>query len=208
MAEKTLAGFMEELSSSNPTPGGGSVSALAGVSGASLLEMVCNLTIGKEKYKEFEADLIKTREEIQSLKTRLFSLIEEDAKSFDGVMAAFKMPKGTDEEKKARSEAIQNATKEATKIPLETAKNCLRILELCMESVEKVNPNAISDLGVSTLMSHSGLEGASLNVLINTPSIKDQAFKEDSEKTLNEVRTKGRDLRDQLVPKVEKLIQG
>jgi formiminotetrahydrofolate cyclodeaminase len=208
MAEKTLTGFMEELSSSSPTPGGGSVSALAGVLGASLLEMVCNLTIGKEKYKEYEADLMKTREEIQSLKTKLFSLIEEDAKAFDGVMAGFKMPKGTDEEKKARSAAIQNATKEATRIPLETAKSCLRLLELCKDSVRMVNPNAISDLGVCTLMSHSGLEGASLNVLINTPSIKDQSFKEDSEKTLKELRVKGEELKSQLMPEVEKLTQG
>ncbi len=208
MAEKTLTGFMEELSSSSPTPGGGSVSALAGVLGASLMEMVCNLTIGKEKFKEHEADLVKTREEVQTLKKRLFSLIEEDAKAFDGVMAGFKMPKGTDEEKKARSETIQSATKEATRVPLETAKNCLRILELCKVSVGKVNPNAISDLGVSTLMSHSGLEGASLNVLINTPSIKDQSFKEESERTLKELRAKAEELRSQLMPEVERIIRG
>lgn len=208
MTEKTLTGFIDELSSSSPTPGGGSVSALAGALGASLLDMVCNLTIGKEKFKEHEADLVKTRDEVRSLKSKLFSLIAEDAKAFDGVMAAFKMPKGTDEEKKTRSEAIQNATKEATRVPLETASSCLRILELCKESVQKVNPNAISDVGVSSLMSHSGLEGASLNVLINIPAIKDQSFRGDSEKTLKELREKGEEWKDHLMQEIERIIKG
>ncbi len=208
MAEKTMEGFINELSSGSPTPGGGSASALAGALGASLLEMVCTLTIGKEKFKEYEAELIKTRDEVRELKSGLFLLIEKDAKAFDGIMDAFKLPKGTEEEKKKRSEEIQKVSKEATNVPLETASGCLRVMELCQNSVQKVNPNAISDIGVSTLMSYSGLEGASLNVLINIPSIKDQSFREDSEKKLKVLREKGGKLKDLLMQQIEQIIKG
>ncbi len=205
--EKTLKGFLDELASSSPTPGGGSVSALAGSIGASLLEMVCSLTIGKEKFKQFEGEVTAVKTEAGALKMKLYDLIEKDTKAFDMVMESFRLPKGTDEEKQKRSEAIQQATREATNVPLATAQGCLEILRKIASIVEKVNPNAISDIGVATLCAHSGSEGAALNVYINIPSIKDQSFKEDAEKRIEEIRKESRALRETIVEQVEKMVR-
>ena len=206
MDEKTLKGFLDELASLSPTPGGGSVSALAGSIGASLLEMVCALTIGKEKFKQYDAELSGVKAEAAEMKSVLFALIEKDARAFDMVMESFRMPKSTDDEKMSRSEAIQKATCEATKVPLETAWRCLDILKKISSVVEKVNPNAVSDIGVGALLAQSGMEGAALNVFINLPSIKDQAFREDSEKTIHAIRNEGRALKESVLKKVEEMI--
>ncbi|MEW5805867.1 MAG: cyclodeaminase/cyclohydrolase family protein [Acidobacteriota bacterium] len=208
MTEKTLKGFLEELSSSNPTPGGGSISALAGAIGASLLEMVCGLTIGKEKFKKYEEELIGVRGKAAELKIECFSLIEKDAEAFNNVMASYRMPKGTDAEKKARSEAIERATCEATRVPLETARLCLEVLKHISSSIAKVNPNAISDIGVGALLAQSGIEGAALNVIINVPSIQDQLFREESEKKIMAVRNKGKALKEDILNQVEEMIKG
>ncbi len=205
--EKTLKGFLDELASSSPTPGGGSVSALNGSIGASLLEMVCSLTIGKEKFKQYEGEVAAAKAEAEALKTKLYDLIEKDARAFDIVMESFKMPKDTDEEKQRRSVAIQQATREATNVPLETAQGCLEILRKIASIVEKVNPNAISDIGVAALCAHSGSEGAALNVYINIPSIKDQSFKENSEKKIEAIRQESKTLREAILEKVEKMVR-
>lgn len=208
MAEQTLSGFLDELSSSSPAPGGGSVSALAGAIGASLLEMVCGLTIGKEKFKEHEEELIGIKSKAEELKEHCFALIEKDAGAFNKLMESYRMPKATDEEKAKRSEAIAKANLEATEVPLETAQRCLEVLRHIFSVVAKVNPNAISDIGVGSLLAQSGIEGAALNVMINLPSIKDQAFKEESEKKIEEIKGEGRKLREEIMKKVEKIIKG
>ncbi|PKK86103.1 MAG: methenyltetrahydrofolate cyclohydrolase [Thermoplasmata archaeon HGW-Thermoplasmata-1] len=172
----TLKRFLDETASSNPAPGGGSVAALAGALGTSLSEMVANLTIGKEKYAGVEKEMAMATESCKELRGKLLHLVDEDTKAFNGVMAAFKMAKETDDEKKARSAAIQKGYKEAALVPLETARTCGKVLHLAKMMAEKGNSNSITDAGVAALMARGGLRGAAMNVSVNLGSIKDEGF--------------------------------
>jgi len=176
LMDLTVKGFIEELGSNSPAPGGGSVSALAGSMGAALASMVASLTVGKESFKENEEKMREVAQKGVELKERLGILVDEDTNAFNHVMAAFQMPKGTDEEKAARSRAIQEATKQAALLPLEVARHCLAVMELSRVAVTCGNPNALSDAGVSGLMAYAGLQGAIYNVEINLGGIKDQEF--------------------------------
>jgi len=176
--EQKLSQFMEVLSSNAPTPGGGSASALSGAIGAALVAMVANLTLGKKKYEDVTPDMERVLESAVSLRREMEDLIEEDARSFDAVMTGFKMPKDTEEEKKLRRERIEEATKVATRVPLEVMRKCLAGLELCAEVAEKGNKNSISDAGVAALQFEAGAKGAMLNVLINLPGIGDEEFRD------------------------------
>ena len=176
LIEMKLKDFIEELSSDSPAPGGGSVAALAGALSSALSSMVCNLTIGKEKYKDVEYDMEKILDRVENIRGRFMELIDRDTEAFNRVMDAFKLPKNTEEEKKVRKEKIQEALKEAALVPLETARLCAEMIELCREIAEKGNKNSITDVGVSAIMAKAGLESAILNVKINLKSINDEKF--------------------------------
>ena len=176
LASMKVNGFLSELASSSPAPGGGSVAALAGSLGAALSSMVCNLTIGKEKYADVQDEIKETLKKSEQLRKDLIKLIDEDTEAFNGVMKAFKMPKDTEEQKKKRSEVIQEGYKTAAKVPLETAKTCEKILDVALVVAEKGNINSITDAAVSALMAKAGVESAILNVKTNLGSIKDKAF--------------------------------
>ncbi len=176
--------FLDELASSSPAPGGGAVAALNGALGAALVSMVCNLTIGKERFADVEEDAKKILSQTEELRKKLQENIEKDAEAFNQVMAAFRMPKETEEQKQRRSEAIQRAYKIATDIPLETAKLCFEVLPLAKDAAKIGNPNAISDIGAGVLSAYAGLQQSLLNVDINLPGIKDTEYKE---KVLQEV---------------------
>ncbi len=178
LVEKRVSEFLDELASSSPAPGGGSVSALAGAMGAALVSMVSHLTIGKKKYAEVENDMRSTLDASERLRTKLAQLIDRDTDAFNLVMNAFGMPKDTDEQKNARAAAIESATKEATMIPLDVMNVCKEALVLTMVVARKGNTNALSDAGVSALLLQSGCRGAFYNVKINLSSIKDTAFTE------------------------------
>lgn len=198
--------FIEELASDSPAPGGGSVSALAGSLGAALASMVANLTVGKEKFKEHEKEIQLSLDTATRLKNKLKGLVDEDTEAFNRVMAAFKMPKAKDEEKKARSKAIQEAMQHAAKIPMEVAEACLEILVITELLVKKGNPNALSDGGVGALMAAAGVQGAVFNVRINLGSIKDEAFVKEMSGRAAEIENKAVRLRDEIVKAVnEKL---
>lgn len=198
--------FIEELASDSPAPGGGSASALAGSLGAALASMVANLTVGKEKFKEHEKEIQLSLDTATRLKNKLTSLVDEDTEAFNRVMAAFKMPKAKDEEKKARSKAIQEAMQHAAKIPMEVAEACLEILVITELLVKKGNPNALSDGGVGALMAAAGVQGAVFNVRINLGSIKDEAFVKEMSGRAAEIENKAVRLRDEIVKAVnEKL---
>jgi glutamate formiminotransferase/formiminotetrahydrofolate cyclodeaminase len=183
LASMTLMGFLKELASNSPAPGGGSVAALSGALGAALLEMVCNLTVGKKKYEDVWDEMGKTAQDISLLRVRLLELVDEDTEAFNDVMKAFRMPKGTDEEKEERSKAIQSGYKKAIATPMDTAEVCLKALEIALPVAEKGNKNSISDAGVGADMAASGLEGALVNIMINLGSIKDEGYvKEMNEK--------------------------
>ncbi|MEW6244974.1 MAG: cyclodeaminase/cyclohydrolase family protein [Bacillota bacterium] len=175
----TVEDFIQELASDSPAPGGGSVSALAGSLGAALVSMVANLTVGKESFKESEAEMRGVLAKAAELKERLGRMVDEDTAAFHQVMAAYKLPKGSEEEKARRSEAIQAALKQAALLPLEVARHCLAVMELSKTVVNLGNPNALSDAAVSMLMAYAGLQGAVYNAEINLAGIKEQAFKND-----------------------------
>jgi glutamate formiminotransferase/formiminotetrahydrofolate cyclodeaminase len=169
--------FLDLLASASPAPGGGSAAALAGSLGAALAAMVARLTVGREKYAAVGDDMKRVLAETEALRKELHRQVKVDAEAYDGVMAAMKMPKKSDAEKAARSEAMEAAGKHAAAIPLESARLCLRVARLATEAAEKGNRNAASDACVAVLLSRAALRGACYNVRINVPMLKDEAWK-------------------------------
>jgi methenyltetrahydrofolate cyclohydrolase len=181
---ETIGKFLDELASSAPTPGGGGAAALSGAMGAALVSMVCNLTIGKKNYEAVSEDLKKTLARAEALREELTKGIDEDVVAFNTLMGAYGLPKATDEEKAARTAAIQEALKTATLAPLATCKVCYEVIALSKEAADKGNLGVISDAGVAVLAANAGLRSCALNVFINAKSIKDRDF---AEKQLAEV---------------------
>lgn len=175
--EMRLKEFLAELGSSSPAPGGGSAAALAGAVGASLIQMVANLTIGKEKFKQNEERMREILADARSLADTLADLMDRDTAAFDRVMEAYRLPKTTPEEKEGRKAAIQNALKEACSVPLEVMRLGARALPHAREAASLGNPNALSDAGVSGLMLRAAVEGAWYNVLINVQGIEDEEYR-------------------------------
>lgn len=176
LVKKTVNGFLDELASSSPAPGGGSVAALAGALGAALTAMVCNLTIGKKKYAHVDAEMKRILKEAEELRSRFTGLVDKDTEAFNKVMEAFGLPKENDAQKALRDAAIAAATKEATMVPLEVMKHCIDALALAQNVAANGNKNSVSDAGVSALMLHAACEGAALNVRINLNGLSDQEF--------------------------------
>ncbi len=174
--KKSLNGFLDELASSSPAPGGGSVAALAGALGAALTSMVCNLTIGKKKYAGVEEDMKKILKESEELRARFTLLIDQDADAFNKVMEAFSLPKDDESQQALRDAAITAATKEATMVPLEVMKHCIDALALAQNIAANGNKNSVSDAGVSALMLHAACESEALNVRINLNALSDSEF--------------------------------
>ena len=168
--------FLDELASSSPAPGGGSVAALSGALGAALSSMVCNLTKGKQGYETVQVEIIELLQRSEELRKQLTELIDKDTEAFNQVMDALKMPKETAEQKEHRHHTMQNAFKHAAEVPLETARKCMQILDIARILAEKGNKNSISDAAVSALMAQTGLQAAYENVRINLLSIKDTEY--------------------------------
>lgn len=177
LVELTVKDYLDLLKSDAPAPGGGSVSALSAAQGIGLVAMVSDLTIGRERYADFEEGCKKAKKEATELYEKLTEAIDKDTEAFNLVSAAFKMPKDTDENKAARSKAIADATLIATEVPFETLTLCMEGLKVTETIVGKSNPNAASDLGVAALNLLAGIKGAWLNVMINLPGVKDEAAK-------------------------------
>lgn len=170
--------FLDALASGNATPGGGSAAAVMGAMGAALVSMVCNLTIGKKGYESAEAEMKSVLAEAEALRARLLEMVAQDIAAFDWLMAGYKLPKGTDAEKSARSAAIQKGLQGATQVPLDCAVACAEVVRLTARAVEVGNVNVISDVGVGVLAGWAALRSAALNVHINAPQIKDREFTE------------------------------
>ncbi len=175
----TVEGFVDEVSSNSPAPGGGSAAALAGSLGAALAAMVANLTVGKAGYESAWASSSSLAEQAQALKAALLRAVDDDTKAFDDVLAAMRSPKQTEEQKRAREAAIAAAYEKATSVPLATARLCLRALELAEQAAVTGNRNSASDAGVGALLARAGLEAAILNIRINLPSVRQGKFKSD-----------------------------
>jgi formiminotetrahydrofolate cyclodeaminase len=161
--------FLEKLSSTTPTPGGGSTSALAGALSASLVSMVAGLS---SKQKEMEG----MRKRALTIQKRLFKAIDEDAKSFDGVMKAFRFPKNTERERLYRSKMIQKAYQKAIVTPRWVCHYSIQLLDYCRILILKGNPNAVSDAGVAAFLADTALKGGLLNIGINLGSVSDRSF--------------------------------
>jgi glutamate formiminotransferase/formiminotetrahydrofolate cyclodeaminase len=190
LASLTVERFVDEVSGNSPAPGGGSAAALAGSLGAALAAMMANLTVGKKGYESAWEASSALAERAQSLKAALVAAVDEDTRAFDDVLAAMRLPKASDEEKRARAAAIAAAYEKATSVPLATARLCLQAIELAAESAAIGNRNSISDAGVGALLAKAGLEAAILNVRINLPSVADGPFKSATLAEIAELQSK------------------
>jgi glutamate formiminotransferase/formiminotetrahydrofolate cyclodeaminase len=176
LAGMVVRDFVEELGSNSPAPGGGSVAALAGSMSAALSSMVAALTFGKKGYRQHDGAMDEVGVQAQTLKDQLLEAIDRDTEAFDRVMECFRLPKSTDEQKEARSAAIQDANKEAALVPLNVLEACPALVELAQRVAADGNQNSLSDAGVAALMAHGGALGAYYNVLINVQDIDDETW--------------------------------
>ena len=204
--QKSMQNYFEDLSSSSPTPGGGNVAALCGVIAASLGEMVCNLSIGKKKYLNFEPEAKELLTKLEVFKKDFLTLAERDNEAFDRVMDAFKLSKETDAQKAFRSSAIDHATIEAAMVPEEVILKCKELLPILETISEKGNQNSLSDTGVAISLVSTAAEGAFLNVAINCSGLSNQVaaqeFLKKSEFIYNEIREKSTRLISQLIKRM------
>ena len=183
----TIQTFLTELASAAPTPGGGGAAAISGAMGAALVSMVCNLTIGKKKYVEVEAELKEVLAKSEGLRVVLTGMIGEDVQAFDAVMGAYGLPKATDDEKAARAEKIQAALKTACDVPLACCRACRNVIDLAAITADKGNLNVVSDAGVAVLSAYAGLRSAALNVYVNAKGLEDRDFADERLKELEEL---------------------
>jgi methenyltetrahydrofolate cyclohydrolase len=206
LAELDINEFVNLLASNEPAPGGGSASALAGCVGISLTAMVTSLTIGREKYKDSEELMNDISVNALKLKQNLLDCIDRDTEAYNGVTAVFAMPKISDEDKLARKNTMQEALKEATKVPFDIMLNVQSALEITQKAVGKSNVNAASDLGVAALNLKSAMQGAWLNVLINLSGINDSIFTEEYKSKGEEILKKAISIADEIYESVLKAI--
>jgi methenyltetrahydrofolate cyclohydrolase len=174
--QQPLGQFLDELASSAPTPGGGGAAAVMGATGAALLSMVANLTIGKKGLEDVEAEMKEILVQSERLRSEMSAMVADDVEAFNTLMASYKLPKETEEQKAERSAAIQSALKGATEAPLACARAAAAVVRLSRRTAEIGNKNVISDAGVGVLAAQASLRSAALNVYINAPSLKDQTF--------------------------------
>jgi len=198
----TTKDFVDEVSSESPAPGGGSVAALAGSLCAALSTMVANLTVGKPGYEKVWKEMSELAEQGQEIKDKLSRAVDEDTSAFNDLMEAMRLPKVTPEQKGVRETAMEQGYQKAAAVPLETAKTCLKAMELSLAAAEKGNANSASDAGVAALMARTGVEGAGLNVLINLSSIKDPEFVKAHKKEVIELNRRSSELCQQVLAAV------
>ncbi len=176
--DKPIQLFLDELAGKQATPGGGSAAALMGAQAAALVSMVCNLTLGKPKYAAVQLQVQALLVESVALRIELTAMIKADVDVFNKVMAAYALPKNSDEEKAERTEQIQTVLQEATSVPLACAAACVKAIALSRTAAEIGNLGVISDAGVAAIAAYGGLKSAALNVYVNAASLKDRVFAE------------------------------
>jgi glutamate formiminotransferase/formiminotetrahydrofolate cyclodeaminase len=179
LVNMNLVEFANETASESPAPGGGSISAYVGSLGVSLGTMVANLSAHKKGWDERWEEFSQWAEKGQAIKDQLLYLVDADTAAFNKIMQAFGLPKGTDEEKNARTQAIQDATKYAIEIPFRVMELCFESLTVMKAMVEQGNPNSITDAGVGALCARAAVFGAFMNVRINAGGFNDKAFVND-----------------------------
>ena len=186
-ADLTIKEFLKETASSEPVPGGGSVAALSAALAAGLSEMVAELTIGRKGFEEFEEEMTEIAASAAILRDQCSENIDRDAEAYNQVIAAFRLPKGSEEEIKVRSEAIQAALKHAALVPLETARRAFQIVEHAGKVVQNGNPNAVTDGVVAAMLARTAVLAGLYNVKINLTSINDGDFVADLSKQVDQL---------------------
>jgi formiminotetrahydrofolate cyclodeaminase len=175
-SDMTIREFLDQLASPSPAPGGGSAAAFSGALGAALVAMVCRLTVGRKGYEEAGPELEVIIPRAEEKRRVLLKLIDADAAAYDRVIAKYKLPKETEEQKIERTREVQNALKDAADIPLQIAAACASVLDMVLPVAAKGNKNAESDAGAAALLAEAGLRAAAMNVEINLALIKDPAY--------------------------------
>ena len=175
-SSEPLQVYLDDAASKKPAPGGGSVSACAGALGAALVGMVCNLTREREKFADVETEIVTLVEAAEAARARLEQLLQEDTTAYSGVIAAYNMPKETEEEQAARTAAIQAGLIVAADVPLEICRVAVEVCRLAKVAAGIGNPQAVTDAGIGAILGEAAVVGAALNVKINLGSIKDEAY--------------------------------
>ncbi len=189
LREISVNRFVEETASKAAVPGGGSVSALTGALAAALMEMVANLTIGKDKYDDVQDEMKKLSAEGAKIHEKLLFGIKKDSESFNGYMNALKLPKNTEEERMIRSRALQQGLKDATEAPLEIAETAAKIFPMAEAVVRNGNRMAVSDGLTAAMLARTAVIGALFNVKINLSSIKDDIYVSNIERKVKKLET-------------------
>jgi formiminotetrahydrofolate cyclodeaminase len=205
---QSLRDVLKVSASSEPTPGGGSVAAIAAAFAASMSAMVGNLTIGKKKYRDVEPQVTLIRDRALCLMNRMEELVDADMQQFRRFMEFYKMPATTDEEKERKDHLIQEALRGATETPLEIARACLEILKIVDEVAPIGNTMAISDAGVAAYLAEAALRAALLNVDINLPNLKDEAFAQKARDDKEGLIEQARQLKDRALATISGRMAG
>ena len=206
LTDLTSKDFLTALASSAPAPGGGGGAAMAGALAAALASMVCNLTIGKEKFAAQECEVKALLQEAEQVRQDLLALVKDDAAVFNSFMACYKLPKTTDAEKAARTAAIRKAAKQAAEVPLAIAKACYKVLQLAHRLVIIGNPGVITDGACSALLARAALRCAEYNVRINLGLTKDEAYNEQVAAELNKLLKTAEELEEQALAATDKAL--
>jgi glutamate formiminotransferase/formiminotetrahydrofolate cyclodeaminase len=208
LIDMTCLAFANETASESPAPGGGSISAYMGALGAALATMVANLSSHKRGWDDRWELFSQWAEKGQRVKDELLWLVDEDTNAFNKIMAAMSLPKGSDEEKAARKQAMDEATRYAIEIPLKTVQCSFEVFELCEAMIENGNPNSVSDAGVGALCAKAAVTGAYLNVKINAAGMEDKIFAAEVTAKACDYVQKANELEKKLLMRVEKIIEG
>lgn len=196
LLEQKTTDFLEQLSSSTPIPGGGGASAAVGAFASALGLMVTNLTVGKKKYADVEEEILEIREKLEQKKQDLVRMVDEDAEAFEPLAKAYRMPKETEEEQAEKEKVMEAALKNAAEAPLCIMKTIVDTMEMIQVLGEKGSRLAVSDAGVAILFAQAALEGASLNIFINTKMMKDQEEAERLNYLADQLIATGKELKE------------
>jgi formiminotetrahydrofolate cyclodeaminase len=199
LADLTIKEYLNQSASSLPVPGGGSAAALSAALAAGLTQMVAGLTIGRKGFERVEAEMQRIVEKSVGLRQKCMVNIDRDSDAYNGVIEAYRRPKGSEEEKKARKLAIQEALQHASRVPLETAELAARIIDLAAQAAAKGNPNAVTDAAVAGMLARTAVLAGAMNVRINLVSIEDRRFVAQISRQVDELEAKAKQVEQKLL---------
>ncbi len=198
-APPALSAYLDALASTAPAPGGGSAAGLAGAMAAALVSMVARFTVGRPKYAAVEAQIMAALNEAEQARARLLELMSADERAYLAYDAARRLPRTTDDERRARSRAMQEALRGAAAPPLAMAATCRRVLELAGIVAEHGNPALASDAGVAALLAEAALHASAINVRVNLAQIRDPSFVSQTEAELQRLLERAPSLKEEVL---------